>query len=287
MASSSNVVAEPAKKMGKFVFPEGFPVDRQKVLNQAVHHAIIALSTVRRKGCNEAAALGKKTAAIRARQAEVDEFLRQKTVQEVNDHTSKEVTRAIAETREEGAKTRGNFQQLLRGNLPSTDEAMDPREELQAIKAAKVLMRSREESLRALVKAEEGPKPAKRQKTESPAAVPEVSASQLKLAEAFVKRHEKEDLRLCGSQYIGQYIHRVPEHSLKALQKTLKDYWTLLAELRPRCGNESYILQRYLADHWSAFQWTQEGPSKSPSSVISEFTRLVRGPVVACKEEVS
>jgi len=227
---------------------------------------------------------------IGEKQAKLDEYMKSRqrhraVVHEVKKHVTAQADRVIEAVQDESRSTRAAFQDVLKGDLP-TGDGLDPREELRTIKAAKAMMRNREESLRALVKAEEGPKPAKRQKTESPAAVPEVSASQLKLAEAFVKRHEKEDLRLCGSQYIGQYIHQVPEHSLKALQKSLKDYWTLLAELRPRCGNESYILQQYLADHWRAFHRTQEGPSKSPSAVISEFMRVVRGPVVACKEEV-
>ena len=92
---AASIVEDSAKKMGKFVFPAGFPEDRRKILNRAVNLAIIALSTVRRKNCNDAAALSKKIQTIRERQSEVDEFLRQKTVQEVNNHTTKETDRVI------------------------------------------------------------------------------------------------------------------------------------------------------------------------------------------------
>ena len=136
MDSLCSALATPSKKMGKFVYPNGFPEDRQKALNAAVSYAIRLVS-------NSTAA-----DAIRTRQAEVDEFLRQKTVEEVNRHTTEEADRVVRTVEDEGKQSRGAFQQLLLGNLPAAGhDGVDPRAELRALRAAKALIRQREVAL--------------------------------------------------------------------------------------------------------------------------------------------
>lgn len=230
---------------------------------------------------------------IAERQQKLDEYMKTRqrqrsvVVHVVKKHVTAEATRVIKAVQEDGDRTRADFQDVLQGKLPSAG-SLDPREELRAIKASKVLMRNREESLRALVKADDGAKPAKRQKKGSPEAVLEVSTLQLKMAEAFVKQHEKERLHLHPGKYIGGYIRQTPEeHGMKALQKSLKDYWAFVADLKLRC-NDAFLLQQHLAKEWADFlaKVDQNMVSKSPSAVVAEFVSKARG-LVACKEEVS
>ena len=150
MASSD---ANVPKKMGKFIYPTGFPEERRKALNNAVNIAIGNVSSNRSKGCNVDHALKRKSEALNVRQNEVEEFLRQKTVKEVTEHTTKEADRVVKTVETEGTKTRDDFQQLLCGALPSAGYDMaDPREERRAIKIAKVMLNQRDETLKHQVK---------------------------------------------------------------------------------------------------------------------------------------
>ena len=151
-ATCSNA-EEPTKKMGKYIYPVGFPEDRQKQLNEAVHRAVMIFSNNRRKGYNTANAAKLKADAMHNRQNEVDQYLQQKTVKEVNEHTTKEADRVVKTVEDEGKKTRGDFQQLLCGDLPSAGfEMTDPREERRAIKIAKAMLNQRDETLKHQVK---------------------------------------------------------------------------------------------------------------------------------------
>ena len=148
MDSLCSSIATPSKKMGKFVYPNGFPEDRQKALNAAVSYAIRLVSNSTARGHSTAHGSKQKADAIRARQAEVDEFLRQKTVEEVNRHTTEEADRVVRTVEDEGKQSRGAFQQLLLGNLPAAGhDGADPRAELRALRAAKALIRQREVAL--------------------------------------------------------------------------------------------------------------------------------------------
>ena len=144
---------EKQRKTGKFAYPTGFPEDRQKFLNEAVHRAVVLFSNNRRKGYNTTNAAKQKADAIHIRQNEVDEYLQQKTVKEVNEHTTKEANRVVETVENEGKKTRGDFQHLLSGDLPSAGyEMTDPREERRAIKIAKAMLNQRDETLKHQVK---------------------------------------------------------------------------------------------------------------------------------------
>ena len=144
---------EKQRKMGKFAYPTGFPEDRQKFLNEAVNRAVVLFSNNRRRGYNTANAAKLKVDAIHNRQNEVDQYLQQKTVKEVTEHTTKEADRVVKTVENEGKKTRDDFQQLLCGALPSAGYDMaDPREERRAIKIAKVMLNQRDETLKHQVK---------------------------------------------------------------------------------------------------------------------------------------
>ncbi len=226
---------------------------------------------------------------IAERQQKLDDYVKTRqrqrsVVHVVKKHVTAEATRVIEAVQEDGDRTRADFRDVLQGKLSSTGSS-DPREELRAIKAAELLMRSRKETLRALVKAEDEANPAKRQKK----GPPEVdSAQKLKMADAFVKQHKKEGMLIFSRRYIDNYIRRTPEeHGIKALRQSLKDYWAFVADYKLRY-NDAFLLDNYLSREWADF-WAaadQNAVAKSPSVVISEFVRKIRGPVV-CKEEVA
>ena len=149
----SSVVDESSKQVGNFEFPAGFPPDIKESLNKKVANTCKVLSNNRKRGFSVANALKKWNDAVLNRQNKVDEYLQQKTVKEVNEHTTKEANRVVETVENEGKKTRGDFQQLLSGDLPSAGyEMTDPREERRAIKIAKAMLNQRDETLKHQVK---------------------------------------------------------------------------------------------------------------------------------------
>jgi hypothetical protein len=153
VSNVSSVVDESSKRVGNFEFPAGFPPDVKESLNKKVANTCKVLSNNRKRGFSVANALEKWNDAVLNRQNKVDEYLQQKTVKEVTEHTTKEANRVVENVENEGKKTRADFQQLLCGNLPSAGyEMVDPREERRAIKIAKAMLNQRDETLKHQVK---------------------------------------------------------------------------------------------------------------------------------------
>ena len=153
VSNVSSVVDASSKRVGNFEFPAEFPQDVKESLNKNVANACKVLSNNRKRGFSVANALKKWNDAVLNRQNKVDEYFQQKTVKEVNNHTTKEADRVVKTVEDEGKKTRGDFQQLLCGDLPSAGfEMTDPREERRAIKIAKAMLNQRDETLKHQVK---------------------------------------------------------------------------------------------------------------------------------------
>jgi hypothetical protein len=207
------------------------------------------------------------------------------SVEQMMDKLQKTIEEAV---KEEGKKTRQEFQQLLCGSLPASDEAKDPQEELRAIKAAKLLLRNREQALQALV---DTSRPSKRQRSEPSESSMQISEAQLKIAQDFMKKHEKLDPYPPG-QYVGGYLQRTfEEHGMKALQRSLKSYWVCVKQFQATPGwHEECLLRRFLGQEWAslcASLHENSEMSKSPSFVVAEFVRRLRNrlDLVACKDE--
>jgi hypothetical protein len=209
-----------------------------------------------------------------------DQFTAMTSVEQMMDKLQKTIKEAV---KEEAKKTRQEFQQLLCGSLPASDEAKDPQEELRAIKAAKLLLTTREQALQALVGTS---RPSKRQRIEPSESSVQISEAQLKMAQDFMKKHEKLDPFCLPRKYIGGYLQRtVEEHGMKALRQSLKSYWACVDQFRATPGwRHELLLAKYLEKEWVILCGENWETSKSPSFVVAEFVRRLRHRL-ECKDE--
>ena len=83
----------------RWSWPNGFSKEHSKELQLQVDKAYRSLSAAKHNGNPLQNVQAKYNAAVQARQAAVDEFLQQKTVKQVNAHTTAEVNRCIQEVK--------------------------------------------------------------------------------------------------------------------------------------------------------------------------------------------